>query len=207
MSIATALKSKRICNMLHTRATRVLGRIESQNYENALKSVENVISDESVTIDEIVDIKTGDNALHRLFQAGISSSDLKDFMSKFDSENMLHSENKAGISPIDFLFTTGNVHLLQHLEDFTEFDIKSHSSKFGNGLHLASRKDNPRFISFLLKKGVDANENNASGHKPIDVARRYANFQNIDVFEFAHENPDRFRTLFKQNNNEEGFTP
>ena len=54
---------------------------------------------------------------------------------------------------------------------------------------------------------VDANENNASGHKPIDVARRYANFQNIDVFEFAHENPDRFRTLFKQNNNEEGFTP
>lgn len=193
--------------MLHSRATRVLGRIENQNYENALRSIENTISDESVSINDIVDIKTGDNTLHRLFQGGISSHELKDFMSKFDSETILNRENKSGITPIDYLFTTGNVSLLQHLEDFTDFDIKSHSSKFGNGLHLAARKDNPRFISFLLSRGVDSNDINASGKKPIDVARRYANFQNIDVFEFAHENPDRFRTLFKQNNNEEGFTP
>lgn len=101
----------------------------------------------------------------------------------FDTVMLIEDRNKRQYTPIDILIREQKFAHLMSLSKHELINLATYTSQGDNALHLAASRDNPRFINFLIKQGADPLAANAHGLTPIDIARRFAAFSNVDALE------------------------
>lgn len=109
----------------------------------------------------------------------------------FEYDFVVQDTNSGGHTPVDILIREQKVAHLISLTKEGMLNLKDYASHGYNALHLAAGRDNPRFIQFLVKQGVNPEATNNQNLKPIDIARRFAAFSNVDALESLDPNADK----------------
>ncbi|MCF2900949.1 ankyrin repeat domain-containing protein [Pseudoalteromonas sp. OFAV1] len=154
------------------------------------------------------DIGTGDSVLHRLAKDDVDPDIFLRLLEYSEMGNLETHTNTKGETVLDILIKK---HMQNHLTLLSKENIISlaeYKSKSYNALHIAAKKDNPKFMKFLLFQGVNANEKDIRGNTPLHVARRYACHLNADIIEQYSLDKDVLKPKKKDNENQtEGLTP
>jgi len=105
---------------------------------------------------------------------------------EFPKDFLINEVNAHGNTVVDLLIKEQkSVHLIL-LEKEGPLNLASYKSNGNNALHLAAVRDNPVFINFLLNKGVTSEQKNKKNLTPIDIARRYGTYGNVEILESYH---------------------
>lgn len=112
-------------------------------------------------------------------EAGTFARLAKKFPDNFISTEANSSDNTV----VDLLIKKQKAAHLLLLEKEGMLTLSSYESNGQNALHLTASTDNPKFTNFLLNKGVDSERKNKQNLTPIDLARRYGAYANVEIFE------------------------
>ncbi len=80
-------------------------------------------------------------------------------------------------------------------------DINKKLNGFGNCVNVAARIDSSDFLKSLLKLGADPFIESIRGDKPVDIARRWGNFENVSFLEAIENKPSIIDSLRAPVNN------
>lgn len=136
----------------------------------------------------LTEIGTGNNLLHGLADGKCEPEVFAEIMASGLGGDAINHFNANNMSAVDILIKNQKVAHLILLQKRYLIDLSGYSSKGQNALHIAARRDNPKFIRFLINEGVSPVEKDNNDRTPLDVSRRYACFLNADVMEHAIHN-------------------
>jgi len=89
------------------------------------------------------------------------------------------------------LYHASRCHRLDVAKMITErgVSINKDLNGFGNCLNVAARFDNKSVMKGFLVLGAEPNFKSERGDAPIDIARRWGNYENVEFFETLEANP------------------
>lgn len=130
--------------------------------------------------------------LGEFIKAGAPSERLVNLIETFP--NLTTQEDTKGHSPLFFAAKKQDINAIKLLKKYG-VDINSAFGDHGTCLHIASRKNNPKFILELINEGVDHNALNLHGERADDIARRWSCYENVELFDKFRENPQYINNL------------
>ncbi len=133
--------------------------------------------------------------LGEFIKAGASNKQLVDLIESFP--NLITQADEQGHSPLFFAAKKHNIDAIKLLKKYG-VDINSLFGDHGTCLHIASRRNDPKFITQLINEGADPNTLNLRGERAEDIARRWSCYENVELFDNLRENP-----LYLKNNKQE----
>ena len=136
------------------------------------------------------DISNQDSILHRLAKNGTDPDIILELLSHPECGDINTTINIQSKTVLDILIERHMINHLKLLSFSNVISLSDYEKNSYNALHVASRKDNPKMISFLVKEGVNPNHKDKNGYTPLHVARRYACAENSAILERISYDPD-----------------